>query len=340
MDIGRVLARSLEITWRYKILWVFGFIMALTSGNGGSSGLRYDFSGNNFRPGTNPPNTPFSPPQIPPGIIIGVLAMAACLFVLFLVLTLYFRFVARGALVTYVRNVEQGTSPTLGAAWREGQRYYGRLLGLGFLFNVPLLLFSIVVVAIAVIPFIGTIIAAVSRSAPGQTTAPDIAPIISGVFAFIGLICCAVVCLVVVSLVLHPIYEFAVRGIVLEESGISDGIRRGYSRLRMNIGPVGLLYLLLIGARLLYTVVLGVFALPFAFLLAAAVAFAGSIQSPVLIIFLALIIGLPLALIFLFLEGLFQVFESNAWTEGYMALLAPTLSTAPAPPRLESPATA
>jgi hypothetical protein len=36
-DIGKVLKRSWQILWDYKVLWIFGFLLALTGGSGGSS---------------------------------------------------------------------------------------------------------------------------------------------------------------------------------------------------------------------------------------------------------------------------------------------------------------
>ena len=38
MDHMKVLRRSFEITWRYRVLWVFGILLALTSGGGGGNG--------------------------------------------------------------------------------------------------------------------------------------------------------------------------------------------------------------------------------------------------------------------------------------------------------------
>ncbi|MGD8904906.1 MAG: hypothetical protein PVI67_15190, partial [Anaerolineae bacterium] len=37
MDYGKILTRAWEITWRWKILWILGFLAALGSGGGGGS---------------------------------------------------------------------------------------------------------------------------------------------------------------------------------------------------------------------------------------------------------------------------------------------------------------
>ena len=41
MDYGRVLTRAWEITWRWKILWILGFLAALGSGSGGGGSSSY-----------------------------------------------------------------------------------------------------------------------------------------------------------------------------------------------------------------------------------------------------------------------------------------------------------
>ena len=41
MDFGKVLSRAWEITWRWKVLWVLGFLAALGQGTGGGSGPQF-----------------------------------------------------------------------------------------------------------------------------------------------------------------------------------------------------------------------------------------------------------------------------------------------------------
>ncbi len=330
MDIGRVIARSLEIAWRHKFLWVFGFVMALTGGGGNN--LNYSFNRSDLNRTFLPSRGPLSPLQVEAGVVLVVIALAACLVLLFFILVLYFRFVARGALISSVRDIEKGTTPTLGIAWREGHHYYGRLLGLGFLFFVPLLVFTILILVLAFLPFIGSIVAILSQVGRGQPTPQEIAPIISGILGFIALICCAVICILIVNLIIHPVYEFAVRGIVLEELDTFEGLSRGYRRLRENLGAVALLYLVLIGARIGWTLVLIVVSLPFSLVLFAFVMAAAATQSAAVIALVALGIGLPVGLVLVFVAGLFEVFESNAWTEGYLTLLGPSAAPSPLAP--------
>lgn len=328
MDIGRVLARSLEITWRQKVLWILGFVMAITGG-GTSNGLNYQFSRNDLS--RFPSNFGRGDLQFQPGLVFMVLAIVACLFLLALVLVLYIRFVARGALVSFVQSVEAGGAPTLGTAWREGRRYYWRLLGLGFLFFSVFLALYLLAFLAASLPFLGGILALVNRAGSGQFSSPDSAPLIAGALGFVVILCGAILCVFLLYLVVHPIYEFGVRSIVLENSGLVEGLGRGYRRLTANLGTVGLLFILLIGARIGWFLVTAIVALPFGLVLLGIGPIAASALPVWAILLILLAIGLPAALILAGLEGLFQVFEANTWTECYLTLLSPPAS----PPTLE-----
>jgi hypothetical protein len=338
MDINRVLARSIEIAWRYKVLWVLGFVMALTGGE--VNGLNYSFGRNDVINLLNPAPRPLTPPRIEPAFLLTVSAFGLCLGILALIIVFYFRFVARGALVTFVRSVEQGTSPSLGSAWREGHRYYGRLLGLGLLFWVPLALLTFLLLVLAFLPFIGVAIPMIRQINAGQQPNPGIGPVIISGLGFLALLCCAGVFLLIVQLILHPIYEFAVRGIILEESGTIDGLARGYSRLRLNLGHVALFYIVLVGARIGWSIITTIAAIPLGVILFVVIT-GGAAALPLgVTIVLTLAVGLPIALALVFLGGLFQVFESNSWTEFYLALLGETSSPTPSAPGLEPAPTA
>ena len=48
MDYGKVLGRAWEITWRWKVLWILGFLASLGNGGGGGGGNFYSGSGEDF----------------------------------------------------------------------------------------------------------------------------------------------------------------------------------------------------------------------------------------------------------------------------------------------------
>lgn len=307
MDIGRILTRSFQILWKHKFLSLFGLVMGLTGGTNVGSNSNYRFGDNNgfsFGQGAR-----VDPVVIGLAIVVGVIILIVALVLFF-----YFRFVARGALVTAVRDIEANGTSTLREAWREGHKFYTRLLGLGFLVNVPLALFSILLLVIAFAPLISLIVTATQQG--GDLSRFSLASL--GITAAIA-ICFAIICLIVVHFMVHPLYEFAVRAIVLEDLSVMDGLRRGIARAREHVGSVIMIYLALIGARIAWALVAALIAIPFG--LVAIIGLATGLRQDLnALIILLLIAAIPLWLVFGAVEGLFQTFESNVWTETYLAL--------------------
>ncbi len=62
INIGKILKRAWHILWNYRVLWIFGILLAITgagrggggNGGGGSSG----YQGNNGFQGVNPSTNP------------------------------------------------------------------------------------------------------------------------------------------------------------------------------------------------------------------------------------------------------------------------------------------
>jgi hypothetical protein len=313
MDTGRIMTRSVEIMWKYKFLWLFGLVMGLTGGGGSTSGSG-NFNINNRTFDNLPPDSilEIQPALVAIGIVVGLVLMVVVLALFF-----YFRFVARGALVSAVRDIEEHGNATLHEAWSRGRTFYTRLLGLGFLVNAPLAVFTILIILVAFVPLFGAIISSGQQGdAPGELLA---GLGITGVFA----ICCAILCLVIVTFIIHPIYEFAVRAIVLEDLHVREGLRRGYERVRTNLGNVIVLYLLLILGRIGWAIVCTIVLVPILLVLGL-IGFGALRQDVNALVVLLLLSLIPLWLLLGALEGIFQLFESNVWTEAYLSLLNKT----------------
>ena len=63
MDYGKILRRAWEITWRWKVLWLLGFLAALGNGGGGGGGTSYTSSGSDWGTGD---------PFLAPGIVAAI----------------------------------------------------------------------------------------------------------------------------------------------------------------------------------------------------------------------------------------------------------------------------
>jgi hypothetical protein len=128
--------------------------------------------------------------------------------------------------------------------------------------------------------------------------------------------------------------EFARRTCALEDAGVIESVRRGFTLLRQNLKEAGLMWLIMVGVNIGYPFVIAIVAVLLVAvaaviggglgLLAGMTANALSAAEPVLIGFS---VGVPLfilvmAIPLLFLNGLKTVFVSSTWTLTYRELRA------------------
>jgi hypothetical protein len=109
-----------------------------------------------------------------------------------------------------------------------------------------------------------------------------------------------------------------------------DSLREGYRVVRANFKNVAVLYILVMAVGFGF----GILILPIAAILigmAAAVGFAAyAVTSTVLTgVIAGSVIGLLAFLVLLIFAGLYEVFESSVWTQGYLAVTATPPPVAP-----------
>src|SRR5512138_3355484 len=109
MDFGGILSRAWQIVWRWKVLWILGFLAALGQGTGGANS-GFSFGSQDFQTG-NFPN--FTLPAAAEGLIIAL----ACLAVIVAIALWVVSVIARGGLIAGVAQVEEEGSTSLGRAW-------------------------------------------------------------------------------------------------------------------------------------------------------------------------------------------------------------------------------
>lgn len=290
MDFGRVLKRAWDIVWQHKILWLFGFLVFLTShpGNWGGDNVRYTFDRWDLHP--------------PEWGQVAIITMLVLLGLLILIALLVLATIARGALIEGVRQAEEEGQVSGKKAWQMGVARFWSLLGIG------LLLFLAMIVLI--LPLIALIVVGVAIS-EASGTAPE-----ANVLLVCGVCLCALP-LAIVGIALNLIRVYADRACVLEKLGSVDAIGRGWEVLKQNIGStlvVGLILLiinLIIGAIFFGgALTLGV---PTAGILSAGrVGVIGKLGLCCL--------GLIGLLIVWFVGSIVQAFTSAMWTLTYMAL--------------------
>jgi hypothetical protein len=213
MDYGKVLRRAWEITWRWKVLWILGFLVGLGSGGGGGGGGSYSGDGSEFQ-------------SIPPAVI-GLIIALVCLAVLIAIAVWVVSVIARGGLIAGVQQVEDEGSTTFGQAWRVGVSRFWSLFGIGILAAIPFIILLFVGIIVLVLIFTGSGLAFDSSETIGGLG------IATGIL-FGGTFCCG---MIILAIVLEQIRIYAERAAVLEGLGWIEAFKRGWDVLKANIGP-------------------------------------------------------------------------------------------------------
>jgi len=319
MDYGKIVTRAFEITRKHRALWLFGILLALFGGGGGGGNANFNVPSGGDIP-DRMPTLPFSSSEIVQ-LILLLAVVLACFALVWIVLSIVLRFISRAALIGLVQELEaEQKTPTIRRGFSIGAEHFWRLLGIALVINIPLAIFSLVLIVLATLPLLLTLLPLLSQM--DRTTPREIlALVMAGGVGSLGLICCAALVLMLVGLIIHPFYQFITRACVIQKIGVMDSIRTGYQMVRANLSKVAVLYILAIGIGLgfglvMIPIILILIAIP------AGVGFAvyAVAQSVTPAILAGILVGIPMLLILIFISGLYQTFESTYWTLGYRAI--------------------
>jgi hypothetical protein len=309
-NFGEVLSRAWQITWKYKVLWIFG-LLASCAGGSGNSGSSYQQQ-NNYS--GNSPITPQMARQVEglfrpmgewiiahPWVIYSFIIAVGLLFIL----QLFLATVGQTGLVRGAYHADHDAELRFGTLWRESLHYFWRVTGLQFLIWAPIVSLFIIIMAVFVFSL--------------GAFSSDLRSTMSGVGAAAGLFvlafCC---CLFPVIIVLSFYYRQTLSAMLVDDIGIFDSLARGWDVIVKHVGELLVMGLILFGIGLGVGIVL---AIPiFIIVIPLMTSFtAGSITSwtPFLVAFALLLLYSPISW---FLNGLYRTFSESVWTLTYIRL--------------------
>jgi hypothetical protein len=289
MEFGKILSRAGQITWRWKLLWVFGFLVSL--GQGSMAGNRISWVEDRWRLGRFLPE------------VVGILIALVCVGLIVGIALWVLSVIGRGALIGGVQQVEEEGYTDLRRAWRVGVSRFWTLFGLSFLTGLPVLILALLVVAAFVGPIVTEAIISSNRSGP------------SGIFG-LSFICGAPLCCgtIIVGIVLSQIRTYAERAAMLEGLGWIEAFQRGWQVLKENIGPTVVFWLIMFAIGLVFAIVVGggllVLAAPF-------VALFSRIRPGAWVLIPICGGGLLVMVAGALIGSLVQTFTSATWTLAY-----------------------
>ena len=345
----QILKRAWAILWNYKILWIFGIVLALTSasysGQGSNGGISSGGNGSHSTgsitlPGNLPPelsqwinqaNQFFSygmTAQVV-GILVAIIIGLVCLALVIGVILRMANYVSQVALIHMVDHYE-GTGEKL--SFKQGlrrgwSRSAWRLFLIDLVIFVPFFLVVVALLACAATPaFIGL--------AAGSAFS------FMGIIGTIGLVFLFIFLVLLASLALTLILEMMRRVCVLQDKGVMDSIRLGWRLVQQNLKDIFLMWLILLGIQIAFGLVLipvGILIALVGVLVGGAIgvafyfglhAMTGIIAGVVIGLFILIVlVSIPL----LFLRGVLETYLSTSWTLVYREIQ-------PAMPVLAEPA--
>ena len=329
MNHINILKRALNITVNYRALWIFGMLLALTtgSGSGNGGGSSSSSSSPNNDPNFNWQN-PFGEfPQLSPELAnmwIGIAIGLACLLLILILIGSIARYVSETALIRMVDEHEtSGEQLTIRQGFRLGwSRSAWKMFLMDLLVGVVFVTVFLVLLALAALPLLVWL----TENTPLQV----IGSIVSA-----GSILLLVFVAIVAALAVTLIMIFARRACALENLGVRASLRRGYEMVKQRLGDLLMMGVMMFGIGLLWfivtiPVILAVVVVS-ALLAGLPALLAGSIAgfftqgtTPWIV---AAIVGVPIFLIAVIIPatligGWQQVFSSSAWTLTYREALA------------------
>ena len=295
-NFGEILTRAWQITWKYKVLWIFGILAGCSQGSGGGSG---GGSNSGYRAGPSDQNLPpelknfFYQMQDFVGWVEANLflfiAIGVIVFLLLMVLFIFLGTIGRVGLIKGAYEAELGAERlSFGELFSASLPYFWRVFGLSFLIGLAFFLLLMPLVLLGVLT------------------------------AGIAFMCILpLICLLIpVGMVVSIIIEQANRAIVLEDMSMFDGLKRGFEVARANVGPLLVMALILFGIQLVLGILI---ALPiFIIVFPSVIAFAaGEAQSftPLYIALACICLYAPVSWL---LNGILTTYTQSAWTLTYL----------------------
>jgi hypothetical protein len=368
INFSEILKKAWKILWNYRILWVFGVLLAVTAGTaGGSSGSGYQFSRNdvNVNNGSwfNYPTTEnwtefrdvmenqvfplFSHPDqhVTTWIWVGVGILL--FFLVCAVINALIRYPSETALLRMVNEHEQtGIKMNFRQGWKQGwSRAAFRLWLIDLVLGLPMILFVLVLIGLGT----GFFFSLLNSVDTGYLTAGEITMLV-----VMGIMVLFIFLYAIFMIFLRLLRQFFSRKAALENTTVKESLRQGWQTFTGDWKSACLMWLIMLGLGIGYgfgMVIITLILIPvFVLLLLPGVIVAAVpglmawgiaslfITGPwnwiiglvVAAPFLGLVVGSPLILV----QGWAKTLESSAWTLAYREIVGKKSEPVPSPKKL------
>lgn len=323
MNYIDLIQRAARLTWRYKVLWILGILLAMSSGSGNSFTSTFNSNGSTGFGGMTPDwNLP------DPGVIAGFVLLCCCLLAVLVVALTIVQYVARTGLYRAVDQIEAtGAAPTWGDGLRLGWSNRAlRMFLLDLLVGIALFIVVMALLLLAASPLLLLIFDI------------DALSIFGGILT-VALMFLAFLLIIALAAVISVLQQFWRRQIALDDRSVGEALSLGTRMARRKAGDVAIFWVLMAIVGVVFGIVLIPLVIGLGLL---ALAIGGGLGYTVYSLFdsagWAVLLGLPLFILIislplLLIQGVYLVFESSAWTLAYREVRSSSAPTAvePAP---------
>jgi hypothetical protein len=330
MEYGRIIKQGWRMTWRHKALWVFG-IAAAIFGGGYGGGLQYNVgSGDVQRWRQMLPRMPYMMPRgwlggmyphlanIGP-VLAAIIGIAVIMGLVLAIVGILVRYTSLGALISMVDEVRQTDETSFKSGLSRGWKRFLRLFAIDLL--VGLGVFAIVLLMVLMLGAATLLLMLPGIALVSSSRGPNALGIIWLVVGGIGFTFLLIMLGVALSAVTTVIRSWAQRACVLDEQGVFASLGRGIALLRERANEslvtwllLGLIHMAVGLVALLVVLLLAGLAVAFGFLLS------GATRSAPVGLILAVPFILLLALVGVFVSGVYEAFRSSVWTLAFREL--------------------
>jgi hypothetical protein len=343
MDHAKVLKRSWEILWRYRVLWVFGVIVLLCAAGSTPSPTINLGDGGGYEEANVPPwvgevpwERTYELEEVAPevvaaltslaGAVLAIIAVLCCLAVVLTIAKVVFLYVGETALIRMVDDYEEtGEKRGVREGFRLGwSRTALRLFVIDLLTRIPGFLTLFVLLLLGAGIFGLTVL-----------VRDGVVLKIIGVIAGIGVGFLAILASIILGLGISLVRPLIFRVCALEERGVIESFRVGFDFIKAHLADTVILWLIMIGLQIGWVIVMIPVVL---FLVLAGGALSGLVGLSVgglsSLVFDGAIpwiagfgVGIPIFILLVaapsvFLGGLAEVYKSSVWTLTYRELRA------------------
>lgn len=358
-DIKKILGRSLNILWDYKVLWIFGFLLALASfgnnfgnqsyysiSNDRSEPIRYEMrdwhglQGDTFAEVVEDGKQQFSEAMedlqreypVEFEMVIAVVVTAFVVVFVLSVITTVLRYVAEMSTIRMVNEYEDtGIKVGFRQGWKYGwTRETWRLFGVSFVIHLPVLVLFVLLGLVTWRFFVSLL---------GGVESTIISSLIAGTgLAFLGIFATGII-----MVVLYVLRDLAWRMIALDGAPAMASLRMAWAMFKRQWKNVGLMWLVMVGLKIAWGIAMLILVVPMLIvsILTAVGGLAAALIPSLLTAGLtslfavpeywpwvfAAIIGMPFFVVVSFspmilISGFGLTFQSNVWTLTYRELKA------------------